>query len=85
MTARPHPGILAAWRTGSCSMTMACTPATRRVSRTLREAGFSYDSRRHRVSRTGTLEAVLPYRYLGADDRAGPNYTGQPAVTSHYE
>ena len=27
----------------------------------------------------------LPYRYLGADDRAGPNYTGQPAVDSYYE
>ncbi|MFD0205449.1 MULTISPECIES: hypothetical protein [Saccharothrix] len=23
-------------------------------------------------------------RYLGADDRAGPNYTGQPAVHSYY-
>ena len=64
---------------------IAGQPATRRLSRTLREAGFSYDSRRHRVSRTGKLEAALPYRYLGADDRTGPNYTGQPAVTSHYE
>ena len=27
----------------------------------------------------------LPYRYLGADDQAGPNYTGQPAVDSYYE
>ncbi|MCX4097526.1 hypothetical protein [Nocardia sp. alder85J] len=23
--------------------------------------------------------------YLGADDQAGPGYTGQPAVTSYYE
>lgn len=27
----------------------------------------------------------MPYQYLGADDRAGPNHTGQPTVTSHYE
>ena len=27
----------------------------------------------------------MPYRYLGADDRAGPNYTGQPAVDSYSE
>jgi len=59
--------------------------AARRLSRTLRDAGFSYDSRRHRISRRGKLEVALPYRYLGADDRLGPNYTGQPAVASHYE
>lgn len=64
---------------------IAGQPATRRLSRALRDAGFSYDSRRHRISRKGWLEAALPYRYLGADDRTGPNYTGQPAVTSYYE
>jgi len=66
-------------------ISVAGQPASRRLSRTLRDAGFSYDFRRRRVSRTGKLEAALPYRYLGADDHAGPNYTGQPAVTSHYE
>jgi len=66
-------------------ISIAGQPAGRRLSRALRDAGFSYDFRRHRISRTGKLDAALPYRYLGADDRAGPNYTGQPAVTSHYE
>ena len=28
--------------------------------------------------------SLLPYTYLGADDGAGPGYTGQPAVWSHY-
>ncbi|MFD4871429.1 hypothetical protein [Streptomyces sp. NPDC058412] len=27
----------------------------------------------------------LPFRYLGTDPAAGPNYTGQPAVASYYE
>ncbi|MDN3355634.1 hypothetical protein [Actinomadura sp. DC4] len=36
-------------------------------------------------SRYGGGEVRFPYRYLGADDRAGPNYTGQPAVASYYE
>jgi len=27
----------------------------------------------------------MPYRYVGADDGPGPNYTGQPAVDSYYE
>jgi SAM-dependent methyltransferase len=66
-------------------ISIAGQPATRRLSRALRDAGFAYDSRRHRISRKGTLEAALPLRYLGADDRAGPNYTRQPAVASHYE
>jgi SAM-dependent methyltransferase len=58
---------------------------SRQLARRLQDAGFGYDSRRHRISRAGRLDARLPYRYLGADDQAGPGYTGQPAVTSHYE
>jgi SAM-dependent methyltransferase len=57
----------------------------RALARRLRAAGFRYDSRRHRISCTGGREVRLPYRYLGADDRAGPGYTGQPAVASYYE
>jgi hypothetical protein len=51
----------------------------------LRAAGFTYDSRTRRIRRTGPFAGTLPFRYLGADDRAGPNYTGQPAVHSYYE
>lgn len=50
----------------------------------LRAAGFAYDARRHLVTAAGRLAADFPYRFLGADDTAGPNYTGQPAVVSHY-
>ncbi|MET8909579.1 hypothetical protein [Micromonospora sp. NPDC004551] len=49
----------------------------------LREAGFTVDTRR-RIARNGPGEVSLPYTYLGADDRAGLNYTGQPAVSSSY-
>ncbi|MGW1060494.1 class I SAM-dependent methyltransferase [Micromonospora rubida] len=59
-------------------------PAGQRLTARLRAAGFSYDPRRRRISCTGRREVRLPYRYLGADDRAGANYTGQPAVHSHY-
>ncbi|AGZ41409.1 class I SAM-dependent methyltransferase [Actinoplanes friuliensis] len=59
-------------------------PTTRRLASRLRAAGFTYDARRRRISRTGPAVLNLPYVYLGADDRAGPNYTGQPAVRSHY-
>ncbi|MEU5878261.1 class I SAM-dependent methyltransferase [Spirillospora sp. NPDC047279] len=55
-----------------------------RFGTVLREQGFEYDTRRRRVSLAGRRDVAFPYRYLGADDRSGPNYTGQPAVTSHY-
>ncbi|GID57724.1 class I SAM-dependent methyltransferase [Actinoplanes couchii] len=51
----------------------------------LRAAGVKYDARRRRISCVGPRDLDLSYRYLGADDKAGPNYTGQPAVNSYYE
>ncbi|MDP9795919.1 SAM-dependent methyltransferase [Catenuloplanes nepalensis] len=61
------------------------TGDARALRRDLRAAGFEYDARRRRVVRRGPGAAPLPYRYLGADDRAGAGYTGQPSVASHYE
>ncbi|TYK48509.1 class I SAM-dependent methyltransferase [Actinomadura decatromicini] len=60
------------------------TPAGRRLTTALRQAGFTYDPRRRLISRRGQKRITLPYTYLGADDQAGPNYTGQPAVNSLY-
>ena len=48
--------------------------AARRIPKALREAGLQYDRRKR----------LLIFSYLGADDQAGPNYTGQPAVDSYY-
>ncbi|MCC8244690.1 class I SAM-dependent methyltransferase [Saccharothrix luteola] len=59
-------------------------PWGRRLTGPLRAAGFDYDSRRRRVRCVGRRQVDLPFHYLGADDQAGPNYTGQPAVNSHY-
>ena len=55
------------------------------VASALRKAGFEYDYRRKLLSCYGRREVELPFRYLGADDQAGPNYTGQPAVNSWYK
>src|SRR5262245_33848754 len=60
------------------------TAAGRRVAKALRTAGLTYDARRRRVTCRGHRTVRLPFRYAGADDRAGPNYTGQPAVNSYY-
>lgn len=53
--------------------------------RALCDAGFEVDVERRLVTATDRLEAQLPFRYLGAVDAAGPNYTGQPAVDAHYK
>jgi SAM-dependent methyltransferase len=56
------------------------------IGRDLHRAGFEYMSGRHLLVRKGNTDCdVLPYRYLGADDKAGPNYTGQAAIDSYYE
>lgn len=60
-------------------------PAGRLVVAELRQRGLEYDRRRRRVVNRGHREVHLPFRYLGANDAAGPNYTGQPAVNSYYE
>ncbi len=57
----------------------------RKVVVELRRAGMEYDRRRRLLTCRGRKDVSLPYRYLGADDEAGPNYTGQPAVDSYYQ
>jgi SAM-dependent methyltransferase len=59
----------------------AANPA---VTRELRHAGFSYDPRRRVISCRGPKVVRFPFVYEGANDAAGPNYTGQPAIDSHY-
>jgi SAM-dependent methyltransferase len=56
----------------------------RRLAARLRAAGFTGNPRRHQITCTGQRDVRLPYVYLGADNRAGPGYTGQPAIRSHY-
>lgn len=59
-------------------------PAGRKLITALRQAGCTVDTRRRRIGHTSPGALSLPYAYLGADDHAGPNYTGQPAVNSYY-
>lgn len=55
------------------------------VIRDLRKFGFEYQPRKHLIGCSGRKDVAMRYRFLGADDTAGPNYTGQSAVNSHYE
>lgn len=51
----------------------------------LRKQGFEFNSKKHLLTLKGKRVFDLPFEYLGADDQAGPNYTGQPAIDSHYK
>ncbi len=59
--------------------------AGNKMIRDLRKIGIDYQARKHLIVCEGRKEFTLNYRYLGADDTAGPNYTGQAAVNSHFE
>ena len=50
----------------------------------LQQQGLNYNSKKHLLSCQGKREIKLNYRYLGARDTAGANYTGQPAIDSYY-
>jgi trans-aconitate methyltransferase len=48
------------------------------------EAGIEYNAKNKLIKCIGPAEVKFKLHYLGADDTVGPNYSGQPAVTSHY-
>jgi SAM-dependent methyltransferase len=56
-----------------------------KIIRDLRKIGFEYRAEKHLIVCKCRKDFTLNYRYLGADDAAGPNYTGQAAVNSHYD
>lgn len=45
---------------------------------------LEYDGRRKLVRGNGRRRIEFSLEYVGGDDTAGPNFTGQPAVNSHY-
>lgn len=57
----------------------------RQVRRWFGQCGIKYDSRRHLLRADGPLLVESPFRFVGAHDAPGANYTGQEAVDSYYE
>ena len=51
----------------------------------LRKQGFEFNNKKHLLTLRGKRVFDLPFEYLGADEQAGPNYTGQSAVNSCYK
>ena len=57
----------------------------RKILRFLRDEGFEFLPAKHLLKRTGHRELIIPFKFRGADDSTGPNYTKQPVVNSYYE
>ncbi len=85
LRSNPLDVLLARARAKLRWLDLYCGEARRIVAKELRQAGLEYDSRRKLVHCSHRVEAQLPFRYCGADDQAGPNYTRQPAVDSYYD
>jgi SAM-dependent methyltransferase len=54
------------------------------ILRDLKQNGLVYNARRHLLTCEGQRQIEWQYSYVGADDQAGANYTGQPVVDSYY-
>lgn len=58
------------------------------VSHSIRQAwgkqGLAYDGRRKLLTAKGPVELDIPFKYIGADDEIGPNFSGQNGVGSYY-
>ena len=59
-------------------------PSNRIITGELRKMGLEYDGRKKLLRCLHHTEVRFPFRYVGADDQAGPNYTKQDAVDSYY-
>ena len=55
------------------------------IGREFRLRDVDYNRTSHLVRIKGRRELRFPFRFCGADDTAGPNFTRQSAVNSHYE
>lgn len=58
--------------------------ANRQLASLFKNNGLQYDARRKILTCNGQKHIRFELMFLGADDQAGPNYTGQPAVNSYY-
>lgn len=54
------------------------------IKKQFRNFGIEYNSRTRIMKKFGPAEVTFELDYLGANDTAGPNYSGQDAVNSFY-
>lgn len=60
-------------------------PMDKWLKQVWKEMDWNYHTRKKMLVIDGRKDFVKQWEYLGADDQAGPNYTGQEAVNSYYD
>lgn len=60
------------------------TAFTKKLINWFEASGFDVDLQAGVLRKTGSVVISSPFEYLGADDHAGPNATGQPGVAAYY-
>lgn len=66
------------------SIRIADDPQHQYLNKIFSKHDISYDGRRKIIRCKGPRDLTFEVAYQGADDKAGPNYTGQEAVDSYY-
>jgi ubiquinone/menaquinone biosynthesis C-methylase UbiE len=66
------------------SIKIESDPGGQYLKKLLKENQIEYNARQKIILCKGQREISISLTYKGADDKAGPNYTGQNAVDSYY-
>ncbi|MBC9912573.1 class I SAM-dependent methyltransferase [Chitinophaga varians] len=66
------------------SIRIADDPQHQYLKKVFAGHNISYDGRRRIIRCEGPRDVSFEVKYQGADDQAGPNYTGQEAVDAYY-
>ncbi|QHT68047.1 class I SAM-dependent methyltransferase [Rhodocytophaga rosea] len=61
------------------------TNLERQLRKTLQNCKIQYNLRHHLLTCEGKKQLKFDLQYVGADDQAGKNYTGQEVVDSYYQ
>ncbi|MEM9998631.1 MAG: methyltransferase domain-containing protein [Bacteroidota bacterium] len=80
----PEGTLLAHLDLDSIHIEIEGEPARAWLRTALKRHGFAYYPQRRLVRRDGPAVIDWGLDFLGADPKAGPNYTGQPAVDAYY-
>ncbi|WP_341841199.1 class I SAM-dependent methyltransferase [Chitinophaga caseinilytica] len=67
------------------NIVMEGDPENRQLKQLFRANRIEYNARKHIIVCNGPREVTHPFSYLGANDAAGANYTGQEVVDSYYD
>jgi len=54
------------------------------INSQFKKHGIIYNAQKRMILCRSFKEVVFDFEYVGANDKAGPNYTGQPVVDSFY-